>query len=175
MIAVIGFGWWFLGTPTGKRLRGTIVLKIPVIKNVAIQGTMSRLARNLAILIGGGITLTDALDLVIETTENVIFKESFIKVRADVNDGQLLSQAMRNQPIFPPMLHQVVGVGEHTGRLEPNLEMVADFYEHETDKAVASATGMLTPILTIVVGGIVALIAISMYTPIYGLAGQVGE
>jgi len=174
LIVVIGVSWWFFGTPTGKRIRSTIALKIPIIKDVNIKGTMSRLARNLSILLGGGITLTEALELVIQTTDNVIFKEAFIKVNADVHDGLLLSQALRNQPLFPPMLTQVVGVGEHTGRLEPNLETVADFYEKETDKAVASATGMLTPIMTIVVGGIVALIAISMYTPIYGLAGQIG-
>jgi len=173
-IVVIGVSVWFFGTPTGKRIRSTIALKIPIIKDVNIKGTMSRLARNLSILLGGGITLTESLELVIQTTDNVIFKEAFIKVRDDVHDGLLLSQAMRNQEIFPPMLTQVVGVGEHTGRLEPNLETVADFYEKETDKAVASATGMLTPIMTIVVGGIVALIAISMYTPIYGLAGQIG-
>jgi len=173
-LALLGVSWWFLGTPRGKRIRSTISLKIPIIKEVNIKGMMSRFARNLSILIGGGITLTESLDLVIQTTENVIFKEAFIKVRSDVHEGQLLSQAMRNQPIFPPMLTQVVGVGEHTGRLEPNLETVADFYENETDKAVASATGMLTPIMTILVGGIVALIAISMYTPIYSLAGQVG-
>ena len=175
LVVLIGVLWWFLGTRTGKRIKSTIALKIPVIKEVVIKGTMSRLARNLAILIGGGISLTDALDLVVETTDNVVFKEAFMKVRTDVHDGELLSQAMRNQPIFPPMLTQVVGVGEHTGRLEPNLETVADFYENETDKAVASATGMLTPVLTIFVGGIVALIAISMYTPIYSLAGQIGE
>lgn len=173
-IVVIGVSVWFFGTPTGKRIRSTMSLKIPIIKDVNIKGTMSRLARNLSILLGGGITLTEALELVIQTTDNVIFKEAFTKVRDDVHDGLLLSQAMRNQAIFPPMLTQVVGVGEHTGRLEPNLETVADFYEKETDKAVASATGMLTPIMTIVVGGIVALIAISMYTPIYGLAGQIG-
>jgi type IV pilus assembly protein PilC len=173
-IVVIGVSVWFFGTPTGKRIRSTMTLKIPIIKDVNIKGTMSRLARNLSILLGGGITLTEALELVIQTTDNVIFKEAFTKVRDDVHDGLLLSQAMRNQAIFPPMLTQVVGVGEHTGRLEPNLETVADFYEKETDKAVASATGMLTPIMTIVVGGIVALIAISMYTPIYGLAGQIG-
>lgn len=173
-IVVIGVSVWFFGTPTGKRIRSTMALKIPIIKDVNIKGTMSRLARNLSILLGGGITLTESLELVIQTTDNVIFKEAFTKVRDDVHDGLLLSQAMRNQAIFPPMLTQVVGVGEHTGRLEPNLETVADFYEKETDKAVASATGMLTPIMTIVVGGIVALIAISMYTPIYGLAGQIG-
>ena len=173
-LAVLGVSWWFFGTPRGKRIRSTISLKIPIIKEVNIKGMMSRFARNLSILIGGGITLTESLDLVIQTTDNVIFQEAFINVRSDVHEGQLLSQAMRNQPIFPPMLTQVVGVGEHTGRLEPNLETVADFYENETDKAVASATGMLTPIMTIIVGGIVALIAVSMYTPIYSLAGQVG-
>jgi type IV pilus assembly protein PilC len=173
MVALIGGSLLYFRTPRGKRTKDTIMLKIPVINQVLIKGFMARTARNMAILLSGGVTITDALDLVIETSDNVHFEAAFIRVRSDVNDGLLLSQAMKNQPIFPALLYQVVGVGELTGRLEPNLESAADFYETETDAAVARATGMLTPILTIGVGGLVAIIAISVYQPIYGLAGQI--
>lgn len=173
MVALIGGSLLYFRTPRGKRTKDTIMLKIPVIKQVIIKGFMARTARNLSILLGGGVTITDALDLVIETSDNVHFEAAFIRVRSDVSDGLLLSQAMKNQPIFPALLYQVVGVGELTGRLEPNLESAADFYETETDTAVSRATGMLTPILTIGVGGLVAIIAISVYQPIYGLAGQI--
>ncbi|MBE0415113.1 MAG: type II secretion system F family protein [Dehalococcoidia bacterium] len=174
VIVVIGGVMWYLKTPHGKRTKDSLVLKIPMIKDVIIRGTMSRMARNLATLIGGGITLREALDLVIETTDNHTFKEALSNVRSDVHSGQLFSKAMMDYPIFPPMLTQVVAVGEQSGRLEANLETVADFYESETDKAISRATGMLAPALVIVVGGIVALIAISMISPIYNLAGQIG-
>jgi type IV pilus assembly protein PilC len=81
---------------------------------------------------------------------------------------------MGNQKIFPKLLTQVISVGELTGRLEPNLESAAGFYEMETDDAVARATSLLTPIMTVGLGGMVALIALSMYQPIYGMAGQLG-
>jgi len=173
MVGLIGGSLLYFRTPRGKRTKDAIMLKIPVIKQVIIKGFMARTARNLSILLGGGVTITDALDLVIETSDNVHFEAAFIRVRNDVNDGLLLSQAMKNQPIFPALLYQVVGVGELTGRLEPNLESAANFYETETDSAVARATGMLTPILTIGMGGMVAVIALSVYQPIYGLAGQI--
>jgi len=173
MVALIGGIILYFRTPRGKRTKDTIMLKIPVIKQVIIKGFMARTARNIALLIGGGVTITDALDLIIETSDNVHFREAFTRVRSDVSDGLLLSQAMKNQPLFPVLLSQVVGVGELTGRLEPNLESVADFYENETDAAVSRATGMLTPLLTLGVGGLVMVIALSVYQPIYGLAGQI--
>jgi len=134
---------------------------------------MARTARNMALLISGGVTITDILDLIVETSDNVHFKDAFSRIRYDVSEGQLLSQAMKNQPLVPAMMYQVVGVGELTGRLEPNLEATADFYQRETDSAVARATGMMTPIMTIGLGGMVALIALSVYQPIYGIAGQI--
>ena len=173
MVALISGSILYFRTPRGKRTKDTIMLKVPVIKQVVIKGFMARTARNIALLIGGGVTITDALDLVIETSDNVHFKEAFIRVRSDVSDGLLLSQAMKNQPLFPVLLSQVVSVGELTGRLEPNLESVADFYENETDAAVARATGMLPPLLPLGVGGLVAVIGLSVYQPIYGLAGQI--
>lgn len=175
LVLLSGGGLWYSKTPPGKRLKDTAVLRIPIIKDVNIRGTMSRMARNLATLLAGGITLTEALDLVVQTTDNVTYRDALSKVRSDVHSGQMLSRAMMNYKIFPPLLTQVVAVGEQSGRLETNLEVVADFYETETDKAVSRATGMLAPILVVFVGGIVALIAMSMIQPIYGLAGQIGD
>ena len=163
----------YFKTQRGKRTKDTIVLKIPVINTVIIQGFMAKTARNLALLLGGGVTITDALDLTIETSDNLHFEEAFVKVRSDVGEGLLLSQAMKNQRLFPSLFYQVIGVGELTGKLEPNLEMAADFYEKETDAAVSRAVGLITPIMTVGLGGLVMLIALSVYQPIYGLAGQI--
>lgn len=169
---IIGAFVWFGKTPRGKIARDAFVLKVPLIKDVNIKGTMARTTRNLALLLGGGISITDALDLIIQTSDNHIYKKAFIQLRADVNDGLLLSQAMKKQDVFPGLISQVVGVGELTGKLEPNLEAIADFYEGETDRAVAKATQMLTPIMTILIGGLVLVIALSMYQPMYGIAGE---
>ena len=171
---IIGAFVWYGKTPRGKITRDTFLLKVPVLKEVNIKGTMARTTRNLALLLGGGISITDALDLIIETSDNHVYKKAFIQLRSDVNDGLLLSQAMKNQEIFPTLISQVVGVGELTGKLEPNLEAIADFYETETDRAVARATQMLTPIMTILIGGIVLVIALSMYQPMYSVAGNLG-
>jgi len=168
---IIGGIIWYFRTPRGKMTKDSIMLKTPVIKEVNIKGAMARTTRNMALLLGGGISITDALDLIVQTSDNHIFKKAFQQLRSDVNDGLLLSQAMKNQEIFPTLIAQVVGVGELTGKLEPNLESIANFYETETDRAVAKATQLLTPIMTVVIGGIVAVIALSMYQPMYGIAG----
>jgi len=172
-VVLIGGSIVYFRTQRGKRTMDTILLKIPIIKNVIIKGFMARTARNLAIMTGGGVTIVESLDLIIQTSDNVHFRNAFIEVRRGVGEGLLLSQAMKNQPIFPPLLYQVIGVGELTGKLEPNLNSAADFYESETDTAVQRATSMLTPILTLFVGGIVAIIGISVYSPIYSMAGQI--
>ncbi|MFA5367628.1 MAG: type II secretion system F family protein [Dehalococcoidia bacterium] len=169
---IIGCLIWYSRTPRGKMTRDAFMLKTPVIKEVNLKGAMARTTRNMALLLGGGISITDALDLIVQTSDNHILKRAFQQLRSDVNDGLLLSQALKNQPIFPTLIGQVVGVGELTGKLEPNLISIADFYETETDRAVAKATTLLTPIMTVVIGGIVAVIALSMYQPMYGIAGQ---
>jgi len=171
LFLIIGGIIWYFRTPRGKMTKDSIALRTPIIGDVNIKGAMARTTRNMALLLGGGISITDALDLIVQTSDNHILKKAFQQLRSDVNDGLLLSQAMKNQPIFPTLISQVVGVGELTGKLEPNLVSVADFYETETDRAVAKATQLLTPIMTVVIGGIVAVIALSMYQPMYGIAG----
>lgn len=174
LAAIAGFSWRYFRTATGRRHRHSLIWRIPLIGNILIKGTMSRLARNIATLIRGGIVLTEALDLVIQTTDNIVIKQALAKVRSDVHSGESLSRALMEHKVFPPLFAQVVGVGEQSGRLEANLEVMADFYEMETDKAISRATGMLGPGLVLLVGIFVCFIALAVITPIYGIMGQIG-
>ena len=173
-LALVGLVLLQLSSESGRRRRQSLLWRIPVMGKIVIMGTMSRLARTMATLLRGGITLVESLDLVIETADNVHIKEAMVKVRSDVHSGESMSRSLIEQPVFPPLFSQVVGVGEQSGRLEANLDVLADFYEGETDKAIGRATGMLGPSLVVVVGLIVGFIALSVITPIYNLVGQVG-
>jgi type IV pilus assembly protein PilC len=173
LACLLFLGWWYFKTPAGKRTKDSIVWRLPVMGKIVVMGTMSRLARTLAVLIRGGITLTEALELVIQTTDHAQMKEALVKVHSDVHAGVSMSQALQEQPVFPPLFGQVVAVGEQSGRLEANLETMADFYETETDRAVSRATSMLGPLLIIGVGVAVGFIALSVITPIYDLMGQI--
>jgi type IV pilus assembly protein PilC len=174
-LALVGLVVLQFRTAGGKRRWQSMLWRIPVMGKIIIMGTMSRLARTIATLLRGGITLVESLDLVIETSDNVHVHEALVKVRSDVHSGESMSRSLIEQPVFPPLFSQVVGVGEQSGRLEANLDVLADFYEGETDKAIARATGMLGPALVVVVGGIVGFIALSVITPIYHLVGEVGS
>jgi type IV pilus assembly protein PilC len=170
---LLGLGWWYFRTPSGKRRLDSLKWRLPVLGKIVVTGTMSRFARTIAVLIRGGINLVEALELVIQTTDHIPMKEALMKVRSDVHSGESMSQALQEQPVFPPLLSQVVAVGEQSGRLEANLETMADFYEAETDRRISRATAMLGPSLIIVVGLVVGFIAISVITPIYDLMGQI--
>ncbi|TET38258.1 MAG: type II secretion system F family protein [Dehalococcoidia bacterium] len=174
VVALVGLGWLYFRGPKGKLRRDALIWRLPLIGNINIKGTMSKLARNIAILIRGGVTITEALDLVIMTTDNAPLRDALVKVRADVHSGESLSRALIEHPVFPPLFSQVVGVGEQSGRLDSNLDVMADFYEMEMDKAIARATGMLGPTLVVVMGLVVGFIALSIITPIYSFMGQIG-
>ncbi|MFQ5925299.1 MAG: type II secretion system F family protein [Dehalococcoidia bacterium] len=174
MVALVGLGWLYFRGLKGKLKRDALLWRLPLVGNINVKGTMSKLARNIAILIRGGVTLTEALDLVLLTTDNAPIRAALTKVRADVHSGETLSRALIEHPVFPPLFSQVVGVGEQSGRLEANLDVMADFYETEMDKAIARATGMLGPTLIVAMGVVVGFIAISIITPIYSLMGQIG-
>ncbi len=163
---------WYRKTEGGKKTMGSLVLKIPIIGNVVLIGTMTQMARNISIMVRGGISLTECLDLMVETTGNIPIKLALDKVRTKVHAGESLSVAISKQRIFPLLFSQVVGVGEASGRLESNLDVLADFYEAEADRAVSRATGLLSPIMVVGLGLMVGLIAMAIYMPIYSLMGQ---
>jgi type IV pilus assembly protein PilC len=158
-------------TPSGKKNRDRFILKIPVIGGATLKGGLARFNRNMGMLIGGGVSLFDALRLVSETTDNLVLSEAVANVRVAVGDGKLFSQAVSADPIFPMLMSEMIGVGEEAGSLESHLLKVSAYYEEEAERAINQVTGMLTPALTIGVGLIIGLIAVTLFSSIYSLVG----
>jgi len=167
---VIGVGGYFyVKTPGGKRRKDVVMLKIPIIGPALLKGALSRFCRNMSMLVGAGVTLFEALKLTSETTDNAVIAESVAGVRSRVGDGQLFSQAVAADSIFPALMPEMIGVGEEAGSLEGQLVKVSDFYEEEAERAIAQVTGTLTPALTLGVGLIIGLIAVTIYSSIYSM------
>ena len=162
-------------TPSGKKNRDRFILKIPAIGGATLKGGLARFNRNMGMLIGGGVSLFDALRLVSETTDNLVLSEAVANVRVAVGDGKLFSQAVSADPIFPMLMSEMIGVGEEAGSLESHLLKVSAYYEEEAERAISQVTGMLTPALTIGVGLIIGLIAVTLFSSIYSLVGVLPE
>jgi type IV pilus assembly protein PilC len=162
-------------TPSGKKNRDKYILKIPVIGGAVLKGNLARFTRNMGMLVGAGVSMFEALKLASETTDNLILSESVANVRSGVGDGKLLSQAVAADPVFPPLMSEMIGVGEESGSLETHLLKVSAFYEEEAERAIAQVTSMLTPALTIGVGAIVGLVAVTLFTSIYSMVGAIPQ
>jgi type IV pilus assembly protein PilC len=159
---------------SGIRAKDTFLMKAPVIGKVTVYGRVARLSNNMSILLGAGIPLTEGFHLMIQGSESVLMKDALNQVNTDIHTGQSLSDAMSSQPIFPLILTQMVEVGEMTGRLETNLSIVGDYYEEEADKAVGKLVATLGPGMMVLIGGMVGLICVTMFSSIYGMYGDMG-
>jgi type IV pilus assembly protein PilC len=175
-IVLLGIGFVaYSKTARGRRHKDALTLKIPIIGAAVLKGNLARFTRNIGMLVGAGVTLFEALKLTSETTDNVIIGEAVGNVRAKVNDGRLFSQALASEPIFPDLMPEMVGVGEESGSLEGHLMKVSGFYEEEAERAIAQVTSTLTPALTLGVGFIIGLIAVTIFTSIYSLVDVLPE
>ena len=123
----------------------------------------------MAILLRAGLPLSEVMDLIIHTTQNRVVHESMEEVRDKLLRGEGLSKPLAGSKMFPPMLVQMVEVGEETGTLDSNLETMAEFYAREVDERINTLTAMIEPTMTLVMGGIVAFIAISIIMPMYSI------
>jgi type IV pilus assembly protein PilC len=159
----------YIRTPAGKRTKDRFVMRLPLIGVASLKGSLARFARNMGMMVGAGVSLFEALKLIEETTDNTVVAEAVSRIRTGVSDGQLLSQAVATETVLPPLMAEMIGVGEETGSLETHLLKVASFYEEEAERAVARVTGMLTPALTIGVGLLVGFVAVVQFSSIYSL------
>ncbi len=168
LIVLIGGGLWYSRTPQGRRQIDYAMMKrVPLIKSVVTKGSMARLAGILSMLLAAGLPLTEIMELLKRTTQNVALLEALEQVRTDVLGGTSMSEALSRQAVFPPMLGHMVKVGEETGALAENLQTLARFYEEETDRAVTTLTSMIEPALIVAIGGFIAFLAISIIPPMY--------
>ena len=150
------------------------MLHMPVIGRITNLNELSRLCRTMSLLFKVGLPLPEIMALSVQNTNNKIVAESVAGVQQDLIRGEGLSKPMAKRPFFLPLMVQMVSVGEETGNLDNTLATVAETYEVEADDKTNAAIGLISPILTILIGGLIALIAVTMVTTMYSLYGQVG-
>ncbi len=148
-------------------------LKIPVVKNLALKVATSRFTRTLSTLMGSGVPLLQALDTVSGVTGNTYIGSKIIEAKEDVRKGMALSQPLKQQGVFPPMVHSMIKIGEDSGSIEEILDKTADFYDEEVDTAVQRLTTMLEPIMIVFMAIIIGFIVIAMVTPMFDMVKTV--
>jgi type IV pilus assembly protein PilC len=173
LIVLVSAGVTVYRRPRGKRIAHKIMLGMPIVGTVLRKIAVARFTRTLGTLLASGVPILDALDIVARTAGNVIIEEGILYTRQKISEGKNMAAPLMETNVFPPMVVQMVGVGEQTGALDAMLNKIADFYEEEVDVAVASLTSLIEPIMMVGIGGTVGVVLIAMYLPIFSIAGKI--
>jgi type IV pilus assembly protein PilC len=177
-LIIVGIGAGFYGlkqyyaTPNGRRTIDSIVLKMPILGLLMRKIAVARFCRTLSTLLASGVSILEALDITARTAGNAIVEDAIQTTRKSIERGETIAQPLKETAVFPPMVVQMIGVGEATGALDTMLAKIADFYEEEVDVAVAGLLTLMEPLMIAFLGGIVGGIVIAMYMPIFGLISK---
>jgi len=182
-----GSWYLYLGIPTaivvgfrtviskgkGQQAWHNIVLKLPLFGPLIRKVAVARFTRTLGTMISSGVPILDALDIVAKTAGNRTIEAAILYVRAKISEGKNIAGPLAETGVFPPMVVQMIGVGEATGAMDQMLSKIADFYDDEVDVAIGALTSMIEPLMMVVLGGIVGFFMIAMYLPIFTMADTV--
>jgi len=161
-------------TKTGAYNWDKFILKLPVFGVLARKAAVAKFARTLGTLIKSGVPIMDALETVAKTAGNLVVERAVNNARDSVREGKTLTQPLKESKVFPPMVTQMINVGEETGALDAMLSKVADFYEAEVDAAVEGLTSIIEPILIVFLGVTIGFIVVAMFMPMFELGNIVG-
>ena len=174
MAAVIIGARKYYKTQNGRLVIDSIVLRMPVFGMLARKIAVAKFTRTLGTLISSGVPILDGLDIVAKTSGNKVVEKAIYATRQSISEGKTLSEPLEASKVFPPMVVQMIGVGETTGALDAMLSKIADFYDDEVDSTVGILTSLLEPILMIFLGIVIGFIVVAMYLPIFKMAGTIG-
>jgi type IV pilus assembly protein PilC len=173
-VAALVTAWrLILRTRKGRLAWDGMMLKLPIFGTVLRKSVVARFTRTMGTLLSSGVPILDAMEIVGKTAGNVVVHDGIMFVRARISEGTDMSSPLMETGLMPPMVVQMISVGEQTGALDAMLTKIADFYEEEVDVAVASMTSMLEPLLMVFLGTIVGGLVIAMYLPIFTMAGNI--
>ena len=162
----------YLATKSGKKNFDQLALKMPVFGKIISISALVESTRTLAILIGAGISILDALSIVVDSTDNSVFKDAFLSVSHKVEKGQSMGVALEQEGIFPPILVQMSQVGEQTGNLDDTLLRLSKYFEMESEMSVKTMTTLIEPLILVFLGVGVGFLVMSVITPIYNLTNS---
>lgn len=163
----------FYRTESGKTLVDRLTLKVPVFGILLKKVAVARFARTLGTLVSSGVPILDGLQIVSRTAGNRTIETAILNARASIREGETIAEPLGRSGIFPPMVIQMISVGESTGALDSMLTKIADFYDDEVDVAVSNLTSLLEPFLMVFLGVVIGGVVIAMYLPIFQMASAV--
>ena len=172
VVVAIALGLSYARSPAGKRRWDRLILRMPLVGRVSHLKELARACRNISLLFQAGIPMTEVIRLTAQASGNKVIIESFEDVEQDMLKGEGLSRPMAKNHLFLPLMVQMVRIGEETGNLDSNLQAVAQNYEIEADDKLKSLIGLIQPAMTITIGLVVGLIALSLTSAMYSIYGQ---
>ena len=164
----------YYATPGGRKKMDALFLKAPIAGPLIRKVSVAKFTRTLGTMVSSGVPIMDGLEIVAKTAGNKIVEEAIYGVRQAISEGKTMAEPLQACGIFPPMVVQMIAVGEATGAMDAMLTKIADFYDDEVDDAVSAMTSMMEPLLMVFLGTTVGGLVIAMYLPIFKLAGAVG-
>ncbi|MBS1970551.1 MAG: type II secretion system F family protein [Bdellovibrionales bacterium] len=165
---------YYLDTPEGKQNFDAFVLKVPVVGEVALKSAIARLSRTLSTLLSSGVGLIDAIEIAARTSGNGVIEGILIKSKDSVVQGRSFSAPLAKEKVIPEMVVQMIAIGEQSGTMDVMLGKIADFYEDEVETSVKAMTSLIEPLMMVFLGGIIAVLVIAMYLPIFNMGDIVG-
>jgi type IV pilus assembly protein PilC len=179
ILAGVGLGLFsffrYYKTDKGRLKVDQILLKTPVVGDLEQKSCISRFTRTLGTLLNSGVSIIDALQVTAKTSGNKVLEIGIYKTLESISGGQTIADPLRATGVFPPMVIQMIAVGERTGGLSEMLIKISDFYDDEVDAAVDALTSMIEPLVIVVLGSIIGGVLVAMYLPMFEMAGTVGS
>ncbi|MBF0227010.1 MAG: type II secretion system F family protein [Desulfobacterales bacterium] len=174
IVAFFVFFKKFKKTPAGKAYLDNLSLKLPVMGILIRKVAVAKFTRTMGTMLQSGVAILDALDIVAKTAGNKTVEKSIYSVRSAISEGRTMADPLSETGVFPQMVCQMIAVGESTGAVDIMLEKIADFYDEEVDQAVENLTAMIEPFMLVFLGVVVGGLVVSMYLPVFKMAGAIG-
>jgi len=171
---IFGGTSYYVNTPEGKKNFDIALINAPIFGDVIQKSSVARMARTLSTLLSSGIGLIEAIEIASRTAGNYVIEKALADCKESVTVGKSFHVPLSRQKEIPMMVSQMVGIGEQSGSLDTMLAKVADFYEEEVETAVKAMTSLIEPIMMVFLGGIIAVILVAMYLPIFNLGDTIG-
>ncbi|MFQ5597014.1 MAG: type II secretion system F family protein [Nitrospiria bacterium] len=173
LLAGYGFKKYYK-TPKGHYKVDKLALKLPVVGDLIQKASIAKFTRTLGTLISSGVPILEGLGIVAKTSGNKVVEQAIMNARSSISEGKTIAEPLGKEKVFPPMVVQMISVGETTGAIDGMLGKIADFYDDEVDAAVTALTSLLEPMMMVFLGVTIGTIVIAMYLPIFEMASVVG-
>jgi type IV pilus assembly protein PilC len=168
----MGLFFWWKKTPGGALIVDKTLLRTPVLGTLVRKSSVARFTRTLATLLASGVSILEALEITAKTAGNLVVSNAIQKSVLAIAEGDTITGPLKASGVFPPMVTQMIGVGEKTGGLDDMLNKIADFYDEEVDEAVSALTSVIEPIIIVFMGVVIGGIMIAMYLPMFDIIGK---